>query len=285
MKTERKTCNVSIMVTVFFLALTGSVAISSGQNMKKLQEKYLTTLPSFPVTNQIQKYRMTAVYTNRDLYGNFTAKTKVSGDYTRGLGQSRVKWENVSIASSNQYSGPFPSGEKQEYMENMEYVPSADMLSKDAFKGFPETPAGVLAKNLVWDMMSLEEFAWGYTDSLKLNISYQIPDKTGKFAMADIGTYEHTGIQLCWTGITSLNGEWCAVIEFRAIDNKLALSMPVFTSKGTEQYWGTIRLSLHTKLIESAVMYSGTIQELNITNLPNKLVIKTIRELWVDKIQ
>jgi len=35
---------------------------------------------------------MTAVYTNRDLYGNFTGKTKVIGDYTSGFENGSVSW-------------------------------------------------------------------------------------------------------------------------------------------------------------------------------------------------
>jgi len=31
-------------------------------------------------------------------------------------------------------------------------------------------------------------------------------------------------------------------------------------------------------------MYSGTIQEIIITGMENKFLVKTIRELWVDKI-
>jgi hypothetical protein len=76
----------------------------------------------------------------------------------------------------------------------------------------------------------------------------------------------------------------CAVIEFRAVDNKLAMSMPGFSTKGTEQYWGTIWVSFRTRLIQKAVMYGGTMQEITVTGMPNKLLIKTIRELWVDKI-
>ena len=45
------------------------------------------------LTMSLQKYRMTAVYTNRDLYGNFTGKTKITGDYTMGLENGNVVLE------------------------------------------------------------------------------------------------------------------------------------------------------------------------------------------------
>jgi hypothetical protein len=259
-------------------------SVSNGQSEKEIIEKYLRELPAAPVSNALRKYRMTAVYTNRDLYGNFTDKTKVYGDYTRGLENGFVKWNNIYISGSNNFSEPFPAGTNQEYMENIKYVPSPKMLDAEAFKNFPASPQSVLAKNLIWDMMTLEGFAWDYIDSLKLNVNYRIPDISGEFNMADIGTYSHTEIQLCWTGISVVNDELCSVIEYRAIDNKIEMSMAGLKTKGTEQYWGTIWVSLKTRLIETAVMYGGTIQEIEITGMTDKFLVKTIRELWVDKI-
>lgn len=256
-----------------------------GQSDKVFLKKYLTELPKVAVSSKLQKYRMTAVYTNRDLYGNFTGKQKVSGDYTRGLENGFVSWNSIFISGSNSFSEPFPAGTNQAYMENLKYVPSSKTLEADFFKDFPPTPEAVFAKNLVWDMMAIEGFAWNYTDSLKLNVNYTIPDIKGEFSMADIGTYMHTKIQVCWTGISYKNGEICAVIDFRAIDNKIEMSMDAIKTKGTEQYWGTVWISFKDKLIESAEMYGGTIQEIEVKGMKDKFLIKTIRELEVNKIQ
>lgn len=70
-----------------------------------------------------------------------------------------AEWNNVYIATSSDFMKPFTSGTKQEYIENFKYVPSSEMLSKDAFKGFPPTPESVYAKNLIWDMLMIENFA------------------------------------------------------------------------------------------------------------------------------
>ena len=102
--------------------------------------------------------------------------------------------------------------------------------------------------------------------------------------MAEIGTYEHSGIQLCRTGTSMINNQLCAVIEYRAIDNKIELSIGTMKTRGTEQYWGTTWISLDTRQIEYAEMYSGTIQEIEINGLKDKFLMKTIRELWVERI-
>jgi len=259
----------------------------SGQNLKTFEKKYLKELPHGKPSDADapQRYRMTAVYVNRDLYGNFTGKTKVSGDYTRGLENGQVKWNNVKIAGSNNFDALFSDAVKQEYMENMKYTPSPEMLKEDTFVNFPRSSENVFARNLIWDMMAIEGFAWDYSDSLKLNRNYIIPQIKGEFEMADIGKYEHNSIHLCWTGISLMNGELCAVIEYRAIDNKIEIGMDQIKTKGTEQYWGTTWISLKSKLIEHAEMYGGSIQEIEVKGLKDKFLVKTIRELWVDRIQ
>jgi len=261
-------------------------SISYSQNQKTVKQ-FLTALPSGKPDNDgiLRKYRMSAVYTNLDLYGNFNSKTFVTGDYTEGSKNNTVSWNNVFIAGSNEKTVPFSEGKKQDYMENITYIPSSKMLETEIFKNFPVNAENVFARNLIWDMMSIEMFAWDYSDSLQLNKKYVIPEISGEFNMADIGTYEHAGIQLCWTGISFMNNEMCAVIDYRAIDNKLKITMDEINTRGTEQYWGTTWISLKSKQIEYAEMYGGTIQEIEVRGMENKFLFKTIRELWVERIK
>jgi len=262
-----------------------SPVVSHGQ--KVLIKKYLTEFPQGRPVNDgmLQEYRMTSVYTNMDLYGKFMSKTKVSGDYTRGFAGDSASWKNVFISGSQIYDEPFSQGSRQDYMENFRYIPSEEMLKEKAFSNFPSSPENIFARNLIWDMFSLEIFAWSYCDSLKLNKTYILPDITGQFDMADIGKYSHNRIMLTWKGISDVNNELCAVLEFNAIDNRIEMDMAQIKTKGTEQYWGTIMISLKTKNIEHAVMYGGTIQEIEVKGLKDKLLVKTIRELEVNKIK
>jgi hypothetical protein len=269
-------------ILIGFLAMLPSIA--KGQSEKAVEKKYLSELPKVQKVIKPQNYRMTAVYTNRDLYGNFTGKTMVSGDYTSGLPGDSSMWKNVYISVSNNFSDPFPAGKKQEYMEKFKYIPSDKMMEERAFKNFPKSMDNIFARNLIWDMMSADVFAWNYYDSLKLNVPYIIPDIKGGFSMAEIGNYSHNKIMLCWKGITEINGQLCAVINFNAIDNKLELSMDQIKSKGTEQYWGTVLVSLKTHYLEQCDMYSGTIQEIEIKGMKDKLLMKTIRELNIERI-
>ena len=159
------------------------------------------------------------------------------------------------------------------------------MVQEEASKNFPSSMENIFVRNLVWDMLSFDVFSWSYYDSLKLNDPYIIPYISGSFNIADIGKYSHNKIVLCWKVVSLINGELCAVIDFNAIDNLIELNMAQIKSKGTEQYWGTVQLSLKTKNVEQAIMYSGTIQEIEVTGMKDKFLVKTIREIEVNKIQ
>jgi len=272
----------ALLITGFF---TPEAAFS--QSEKNIVKKYMQELPGGrpDFKEGPQNYRMTAVYTNLDLYGNFTGKTKVTGDYTCGLENGMASWKNVSIAASNNSSEPFPEGVKQEYMENMKYLPTKGLLEEEAFKNFPSNLENVFARNLLWDMACIEGFAWEYSDSLQLNRKYIVPDIIGEFQMADIGTYDHTNIELCWTGISFMNDELCAVIEYRAIDNRIRMEMEQMKTSGTEQYWGTTWISLRTRQIEYAEMYGGVIQEIELKGFQDKFLAKTVRVLLVERIK
>ena len=258
----------------------------NGQNLKKSVKRYFTVFSSGKPENngKLNKYLMKATYVNRNLDGNFTGKTFVSGEYMRGFKDGHVEWENVYLASSDNVSEPFPRGTKQEFMENFRYIPSEKMLTSEAFKDFPATPENVFIRNLIWDMYTFEKYAWDFSDSLSLNTPFILSEMGFQFDMAEIGKYTHNKILLSWNGISLINGEICSVIEFDAIDNILEITMPGIRTKGAEQYWGTIWVSLVTHEIEQAVMYSGTVQQIEVESLKDKFFIKTVREIKVEKI-
>jgi hypothetical protein len=280
--------NFILRLTVL-LIFTGMItpAVGFGQIPKSFIKKYMDGLPSGKPASDgtLQKYRMTALYTEMDIFGNFKGKTLVTGDYTRGFKDGLVMWNNVIVSTSNNEKEPIPAGEKKDYMEGIKYVPSGDMVKKEAFSDFPATPDNIFARNVIWDMLSFEIFAWQYSDSLKLNRTYLIPDIHGQFDMGGIGQYSHNKILLTWVGISEINGELYAVIDFNAVDNKIELNIDMIKSKGTEQYWGTLMVSMKTKLISHGKMYSGTIQEIEVKGMKDKFYIKTIRELDISRIQ
>lgn len=280
---------VQITVVLSLITVMLYLNFSYGQRPGKV-DQYLESLPTDlelkePVP---QKYRMTAVYYNKDIYGNFSDKTQVSGEYTRGLDNGNVKWNNVNISMSDQLDGVFPEGKLQEYMEDFLYIPSEDMVNEAAFEGFPiNNPYDIYTKNLIWDMIGLEAFAWEFWDALQLNHYYAPENLKGKVNLAGSGYFENKNIQLNWVGITKMNGELCAVIQFLALDNPLEINTEIndmeISIKGRSHYWGNVLVSLKDKQIEEAMMHEDVVMKMNIPGMQNE-VVNTTREIKLYKL-
>jgi hypothetical protein len=276
--------------TLTVTVLMASLMIFSGSLYSQKINRIKTYLKSLPKNLKLeektpQKYLMTAEYFNKDIYGNFGSKVKVTGIYTRGLKDKYVRWNNAFISKANNHSGPYLDSVKQDYMEGITYNPLAQVLEESFFESFRKHEDNIYARNLIWDMTAIETFAWNYFDSLQLNQTYLVPEIQGAFDMADIGTYDHTKIELNWIGISMMNNKVCAVIEYKALDNKLELHTENMNSKGSEFYWGKTWISLENKQIEYAEMYSNTIQEMEIKGLPDKIMASTKRILKLERIK
>lgn len=275
---------ITFPILVIIISLLSASGTLFGQK-KMRADKYLESLPKHLKLEEKtpQKYLMTAEYFNSDIYGNFRSKIKVTGAYTRGLNNGHVRWNNVVISHSNNKSAPYTSSEQQDYMENMTYLPSTDILQESFFKNFSQNANNVFARNLIWDMYAIEGFAWDNFDSLQLNKTSFVENIKGAFEMADIGTYNHDNIELNWLGITTFNNKLCALIEYRSLNNKIALHTNYIKSKGSELYWGKTWISLENKQIEYAEMYSNTLQEIEFQGQTDKLLNSTRRILTVKR--
>ncbi len=235
------------------------------------------------LNDELQTYKVTTTHYNGDIFGNFFNKQQVYGEYTRGLPGGKVKWNNVTFAMSisPDRNAAFPKGNPVSYMENFTYSPTEEMLNSDKFASFGENSA--FTKNLVWDMMGIEGFAWSAWDKLKLNEPYSAMDFNGKMDLAGQGSFENKDVQLTWTGVTERNGELCAVIEYRTFNNPVEYSGEGMTMKGRSHYWGTVWVSLVDKQVEHAVLYEDVTMEMNLPGQTQKQIMDATREIYFVK--
>jgi hypothetical protein len=241
------------------------------------------TLPqNLELKDELQKYVVTTDHFNTDIFGNFFNKMRVKGEYTRGLENGMVKWNNCSVAMSMSRDAEFPAGTSISYMEDFSYLVTADMLNPENFTTFTENSA--FAKNLIWDMMAIEGFGWSAWDKLKLNEPYSAKDFNGKMELAGQGSFENKDVILTWTGISQRNGESCAVIEYQTMNNPLDYSGEGMTMKGRSHYWGTIWVSLEDKQIEHAVLFEDVVMEIQLPGQTNKQIMDATREISFVKV-
>lgn len=254
-------------MTIVLLAFSFLLAHNCTAGESDVLDKYLSSLPDDLQLREDgpQNYKFTCDYLYVDVKGDLIRKQRVYGEYTRALPEGKVRWNNVSIAQAVGFDDPFPEGEKQDYMEGFTYKPGSDSLKPEFFQGFPAT--AIEAKNLVWDTAMFEGFAWSYLDKLELNETYYPSEPVGEFGLAGAGTFQNKQIELTWLGISRMNEEICALIQYRAFLNKLNVSTGDFNVRGGSHYWGEIWVSLEDKQIEHGTLYENVVVE---TKMPGQ---------------
>lgn len=268
-----------ITILLSVLLFTSSVA------QKKISSALFESLPeNLELSDELQKFKVTTTHFNADIFGNFFHKQQVYGEYTRGLKDGKVKWNNVSLNFTNQMKrdAEFDHKIPINYMEDFTYSPKDDMLKPEVFESFGEHSA--FTKNLIWDMLAIESFAWNYWDKLKLNEDYATPEMNGKLDLAGQGSFENKDIRITWTGISTRNGELCATVEYRTMDNPLEVSYEGMDMKGRSHYWGTIWVSLEDKQIEHAVLYEDVVMEMNLPGQTKKQIMNATREISFERM-
>lgn len=278
MKTQKFFLVAILVLTTGFMAFSPQ---KSNLNVTELLKA--GTLPqNLELKDEPQKYVVTTDHFNTDIFGNFFNKMRIKGEYTRGLENGKVKWNNCTIAKAVSRNAEFPAGAPISYMEDFSYQVTTNMLNPENFTSFGENSA--FAKNLIWDMMAIEGFAWSSFGNLKLNIPLSDERFNGKMDLAGQGSFENKDVQIIWTGISQRNGESCAVIEYRTMNNPLDYSGEGMSMKGRSHYWGTIWVSLEDKQVEHAVMYEDVVMEMNLPGQTNKQIMNATREISFVKV-
>jgi hypothetical protein len=279
-----KTINLLFACLIVLVGCTKETTVSVDDHLDQLPH-------SLEIDNSIpQGYQLTELYINKNIDGTFSNKEMVTGQYTRGLTGGYVKWNSVYFASANDsINQEFPAGTKQNYMDNLTYIPNDSLLIQTSlYVNFPTSfPDKIYAINLIWDIYGIEKLAWLYFDSLKLNVPYRaiqadikIPILLPDFS----GTYYQRDLRITWTGVTKLNNEDCAIIDFIALNNSTEYYITGLHLQGNEDYWGTVYVSLKDKQIEYAVMNNSTTQVGQITGSNQVITEQLTREVKVERI-
>jgi len=274
----------NFLLTTILVLTTGLMAFSQKKSNVNVTELLKSgSLPqSLELKDELQKYVVTTDHFNTDIFGNFFNKIRIKGDYTRGLPDKQVKWNNVSVAMSMLRNDEFSAGSPVAYMENFSYTVSEDMLKPEKFSTFTENSA--YTKNLVWDMMGIEGLAWVNFNDLELNKPFKATFFNGKMDLAGMGSFENKDMVITWTGITERNGEYCAVIEFRTMNNPLEYTGDGMSMKGRSHYWGTIWVSVEDKQVEHAVLFEDVVMEIQLPGQTNKQIMDATREISFVKV-
>lgn len=211
-----------------------------------------------------QAYRFVCDYYNLDTKGRLIARWRISGRYTRGLPEGKVRWSDVRVAAGKEWSDQFGAPQKRDFMEGFSYhaAEAKDMAKPEFFRGFP--PMAMQERTLVWDTHMLESFAWEHFGKLSLNTPLAVDP--GPMPLAGAGTFHSREVRLMWKGLGRRNGQECALIDYQSFFNTFEMKFLGMDMIGRSHYWGEIWVSLATKQIEYATLFDEVLGELTLTS-------------------
>lgn len=275
-------------IKTIIIATVGAVFLLPLSTRGQRPADYSACIPEMLPTNlslserQPVRYRMTALYRNDDIAGHFFGDTRVSGLYTRALPGGGAQWNEVFVANVSRKDAPFPEAVKQVYMENLRYNPKTVMSDSVVRK---KMVSGTLfTKNLIWDMVTFEGFAWTYFDSLRLNIPFHARTFNGDVSLDGAGVFSNHDVLLTWSGISVMNGRKCALIQFEAMDNPLELDINGMKAKGRSHYWGNIWVCLDDEQIEGGWLNEDVVLDMILAG-NGKTTINTVRRITLEKLK
>lgn len=219
-------------------------------------------------------YRFTITYNTTNMRGEMLRRQRFTADYTRGLPDNKVRWDNVTEEDADGATAPYGAPQKRDFMDGFTYVNNMPgTFNPDFFKAFP--PTAVLERNLVWDTGMFETFSQDHLSQLKLNEPYS-SGYEASMKLPGEGTFRNRQIILEYIGRSERNGQDCALISYQAFFNPLEIKNGGMEMTGRSDYWGLIWVSLTTAQVEYATLNETVTAEMK---LPGQDAIQNINVL------
>lgn len=271
------------MITGIFILLSTCVCAQSSPTSASSLKSPNTTLPQtwdLPATTSVKDtgtrtYRFTITYNTTNMRGEMLRRQRFTADYTRGLPDNKVRWDNVTEEDADGATTvPYGTPQKRDFMDGFSYVNNmTETFNPDFFKVFP--PTAMLERNLVWDTGMFETFGQNHLSELKLNEPHS-SGYEGDMKLPGEGTFRNRQIILEYIGRSERNGQDCALISYQAFFNPLEVKNGGMDMKGRSDYWGVIWVSLATRQVEYATLNETVTAEMK---LPGQDAIQNVNVL------
>ncbi len=227
-------------------------------------------------------YEMTTEYDEYNLDAHFLNKRLFTASVTRGLAGDSARWNEVYYSESADSAAPFPAGERLDYLHHYTFKADAGIVDPAFFKDMPQ--ATPFIKNLFWDVLGFDVFAYGCWDSLTLNHEYRAENINGEVDLAGIGTFTNKDVRVTWLGTTTMNNEPCAILKFSVMNNPLHIKMNTISMSGRSHYWGEVYVSLQDKQIEYADLSEDVLSNVTLEGMIDHFRGYTVRKIELKKM-
>ncbi|MBA7610958.1 hypothetical protein ES703_18172 [subsurface metagenome] len=286
-----------VLFPMMILALgTGCAAVGTGT--PKSVEDYLSK--QFVETELDEEtshtYEVTSNWYNRDIAGNTANSVRMTAEYTRSTrdGWTHCRWNNVRLAAAPGYTDTFPEGAPLAYMEGFSYTLSDEIMQETFFSNFPDDVKDLL-KTLIWDAPWIE-VAYMSVDRLQFDEAYRDGQKpilqptlryyefeSKELQMGDFGMLHMRDLGLTWTGISKTNSEMCALVQYQSFSNPVESKTDAVSVRGRSCYWGSFRISLVDKQVESMTLNEDVVMELSFPGNARTRLMNMQREVLFEK--
>jgi hypothetical protein len=266
-----KMIHLGIVLMTYFIS-----QVSFAQGNRTSIDSYLTELPKKIIVKKgnVTKLLCTSKWINRQIDGSFMNGYNVTGYLTTGLDSNKVCWNNVTVQNSNGNEKIFSQPQTIECLEGFTYkIPSTDFLKDGFFKDCPKEDLDLI-RNIVMDPM-ISYFGVAYFDSLKLNTPF-LPNLNNGNSVSvefkDWGSHKIANLELTRTGVSKINGVFCALINYRSHSNVINIKTSAMEVTGLSNWWGNFWVSLTDKQIEYMTLYEDVPCKISMPGIPVQFI-------------
>ena len=277
----------NILFPVLILAACLSPYSCSENIINAQEDKYLSSqLKDIPTSQEVMQYDVSINWQNRNLDGSYLNMNIATAQYTYGLDDGYVKWNNVRTALIQDTTASPSKGDLLGFAEGFIYKVEGDNIFKEElYKNIPDNHKDLI-KWFVWDAVAIETYGLMYLDSLQLNVSFR-PVYFNKDLAGNIenwGTIELKSLELTWTGVTKLNDTYCAVIQYKSFFNPVHANTNGMEIESRSLYWGTILVSFDKRQIVYGTINEDMPLKITTPGVTQKQLINLQRQVEFKKV-
>ncbi len=272
-------------IILFTMILQSSIMQAQHDSLKA----YLNTVPAkIPENNaEWQQYDFSLNWRNLDvLNDNQISCNRLKAVYRFHPGDSHVIWKEAILGNIRDFRQQDREGEKIHSLENFGYDLTDMQFLSGGFYRDVEADVRELAGWMVSDAAQMYGMGKLFFDSLE----FGRPVYPEYFENLDLVfqnwyVFKSKSLKMLWSGITLINNEACAMVQFESLDNPVDIKHGGMNMKGRSLYWGIMHISLEDKEVEYFSMVEDVVLKMETSEQNGFQLINTQREVVFSKIR
>jgi len=268
---------------IVLVLMAWALAAAEPLDLMEPGSQNLGTLPAHWTLHEQgpQRFFVQTQYQHTNSIGTASECVDITARYSRHPEAGFVVWDSANLVHTSD-PGDWPTETTWlRFMEGLAYDSSEALSEEDQFMGFP--PSSMEAKFLVSDVSRIEDLAWAFCDQLELNEPRTLTGVDGVILTHSGVSLDLINLTLTWTGVSKINEELCAIIQYESLGLPFDVSMDDIEIIGQAYTQGTLTISLEDKQIEQATLSEDINFEIWVPGLFDPIFQTIARQLTLEK--